>query len=65
MFEAILAACDPAALPPGSVAEDIGADSWLPAIISVESIFNEGCTVPRILGHGGDATFLGYSSTPT
>ena len=45
--------------------KDLGADSWLPAIISVESILNEGCTVARILDHGGDATFLGYSSTPT
>ena len=58
----------PATLPGCSLAlwlKDIGADSWLPAIISVESILNEGCTVARILDHGGDATFLGYSSTPT
>ena len=65
MFEAILAACDPAALLFDSLAENIGAVSWLPAIISVENILNEGCAVARILVHGGHATFLGYSSTPT
>ena len=49
MFEAILAACDPAALLFDSLAENIGAVSWLPAIISVENIFERrmyGCADP-------------------
>ena len=65
MFEAILAACDPAALPSGSVAERYWRGLLAARDHQHREHFERRCTFARILDHGGDATFLGYSSTPT
>ena len=65
MFEAILAACDPAALLFGSVAERYRRGLLGARDHQRREHFKRRCTVARILVHGGDATFLGYSSTST